>query len=168
MKRCCVVIVVLWLSLFDGYAQTKSAININTLAIGEKYSREEIVATLGTPDSEEVDWQSGLTTLRFGESEVYWYNDNHAWDKERNMIWGVRLQDNRFALQNSIRVGTLADNLPLYGSILSERVLSGGKNRVIYWTPTSLPDSLQESYLTMIYVDNNNKIVLIRCNVNDI
>ena len=84
------------------------------------------------------------------------------------MIWGVRLQDNRFALQNSIRVGTLADNLPLYGSILSERVLSGCKNRVIYWKPTSLPDSLQESYLTMIYVDNNNKIVLIRCNVNDI
>ena len=116
MKRCCVVIVVLWLSLINGNAQEKTKVIVNGLRICEFYSREQMYEALGgTPDKIEAEIEEpGSFWFYYGKDVFYWrYNGLDAYKDGINNHYfgGCQIYTDRYVVFDSIRVGDSIEKL---------------------------------------------------------
>ena len=116
MKRCCVVIVVLWLSLINGNAQEKTKVIVNGLRICEFYSREQMYEALGgTPDKIEAEIEDpGSFWFYYGKDVFYWrYNGLDAYKDGINNHYfgGCQIYTDRYVVFDSIRVGDSIEKL---------------------------------------------------------
>ncbi len=83
----------------------KDAISVNGLQIGEKYTPQQLIAALGTPDKiispqDETEFPNARTYKYTGETGVF-----DTFSTDNGVFYSCILKNSKFVINNHIRVG---------------------------------------------------------------
>ncbi|WP_295914932.1 hypothetical protein [uncultured Alistipes sp.] len=139
-------------------AIVKDAVTVNNLQVGEHYTREQFIQTLGIPTkvmlpTEESEYRNAYT-FYFGEDRFYWIDGE---------FYGFELKTPVFAVNGLIRVGDDIAEVNKLGGIRKNETID--MNQLCNWRPS---DKGLYEWLSVDFYYNNKVITYISAFIQDL